>query len=356
VVRHTTDFARVCFFFMILRPHFVSVAARVFFLSLSLSLSLSYSGASFVVDCCWCFCCHRNTMSGAERFQDSHIRGDANLGDIIFKLNVNFLLYVVLIIVFYMLVRFYLEEETEMQHEGSGYALLSTLDEDEREAKDQTSSVSSGTVSSPTAVVVAAVDEGDREDQIELLHFDHTTAADNHSNKNGTKKSTTTTKTLRSSKSSNFLNLHDVSTEPEGTRQEVIQRLAVCCCGLVVSYCLWGLVQERILTQRYDGEFFEFSYGLVFMNRLGGLVLSGFLMWYFQVPYTSSPLWEYSFPSVANMLSSWCQYEVSDCFSVCLILSLSLSHTLSLTHSLSLSHSVLLFDFDCRHLPSTLIS
>jgi len=32
-------------------------------------------------------------------------------------------------------------------------------------------------------------------------------------------------------------------------------------------------------------------------------------MYYFQVKWVSSPIWEYSFPSVANMLSSWCQYK-----------------------------------------------
>lgn len=82
-----------------------------------------------------------------------------------------------------------------------------------------------------------------------------------------------------------------------------------CALGLIISFCIWGLVQERILTQTYDGDFFEYSYGLVFMNRLGGLVLSMVLMHYFKVEWVSSALWEYSFPSVANMLSSWCQYE-----------------------------------------------
>jgi adenosine 3'-phospho 5'-phosphosulfate transporter B2 len=79
--------------------------------------------------------------------------------------------------------------------------------------------------------------------------------------------------------------------------------------GLNVSFCIWGLVQERILTQTYNGDFFGYSYGLVFLNRLGGLVLSTVLMYYFQVEWVKSPLWEYSFPSVANMLSSWCQYK-----------------------------------------------
>ena len=88
-----------------------------------------------------------------------------------------------------------------------------------------------------------------------------------------------------------------------------MQRLAYCAAGLVVSFCIWGLVQERILTQTYCGEFFEYSYGLVFMNRLGGLIFSSYLMYYFKVPWVQSALWEHSFPSVANMLSSWCQYE-----------------------------------------------
>lgn len=63
------------------------------------------------------------------------------------------------------------------------------------------------------------------------------------------------------------------------------------------------------MTKMLLGDFFEYSYGLVFFNRLGGLIFSAYLMRHFKVDWVSSPLWEYSFPSVANMLSSWCQYE-----------------------------------------------
>lgn len=97
--------------------------------------------------------------------------------------------------------------------------------------------------------------------------------------------------------------------EPDGTKDEVIQRCIFCAMGLHITFGIWGLLQERMLTQTYDGEYFVDSYGLVFMNRLGGLVLSTVLMFYFKVDWIKSPLWEYSFPSVANMLSSWCQYE-----------------------------------------------
>ena len=49
-------------------------------------------------------------------------------------LSVNFLLYVVLIIVFYMLVRFYLEEETSAV--AVGYAPVPQIDETEIELTD----------------------------------------------------------------------------------------------------------------------------------------------------------------------------------------------------------------------------
>ena len=105
-----------------------------------------------------------------------------------------------------------------------------------------------------------------------------------------------------------FLNVNEWG-EPDGTKQEVIQKAIFCAVGLNASFCVWGLLQERILTQTYDGVFFHHSYGLVFLNRLGGLVLSTCLVYYFKIEWVKSPLWEYSFPSVANMLSSWCQYK-----------------------------------------------
>lgn len=109
-------------------------------------------------------------------------------------------------------------------------------------------------------------------------------------------------------KNRSFLNLNEWG-EPEGTKQEVIQKVLWCSAGLNIVFVCWGLLQERILTKPYDGVYFEYSYGLVFLNRLGGLILSGAIVHYYKVDFVKSPLWEYSFPSVANMLSSWCQYE-----------------------------------------------
>lgn len=211
-------------------------------------------------------------------------RSDANLADIIFVLAVNFLLYVLLIIVFYMIVRFYLEEDVTGNYSEKGYQPVPTND-----AEEDVDDVTPYKEADPTETTDLI-----QEKTMKSLHSDYPAPK--------------IIKTASESKSAQFLNLHDFE-EPSGTKQEIVEKLIKCSLGLVVTFSIWGLVQERILTQTYDGEFFVYSYGLVFMNRLGGVLLSLFLMYYYQVPWYPSALWEYSFPSVANMLSSWCQYE-----------------------------------------------
>lgn len=178
---------------------------------------------------------------------------------------VNFLLYVTLIIVFYMLVRFYLEEETS----ADSYLSYSPLPIEEKE-------------------VELVQSDNDTEDIIEETK--------NNEKKPGIKRV------------GSFLNVNEW-VEPEGTKMEVIQRVIFCAVGLNISFSIWGLVQERMLTYPYNGDYFIYSYGLVFINRLGGLILSAVLMYHYKVSWVSTPLYEFSFPSVANMLSSWCQYE-----------------------------------------------
>lgn len=174
---------------------------------------------------------------------------------------VNLLLYTVLIIVFYMLTRFYLEEETSSEGCRAEYTPVKTVDPDEPETLKMEDSVGSG---------------------------DDTSGA---SRTMGT-----------------FLNILDFA-EPEGTKQEVIQRVFFCAFGLHMSFCVWALLQERMLTLPYDGDYFVYSFGLVFSTRFLGLLLSAILMSYYKIEWVSTPLFEYAFPSVSNILSSWCQYE-----------------------------------------------
>lgn len=102
--------------------------------------------------------------------------------------------------------------------------------------------------------------------------------------------------------------------EQENTsKAEVLRRLALCVLMLNVTFVTWGVLQERMLTRRYPrytGEFFVYSYALVFTNRFWTLIMSGMLMLYLKPRRSSSTvIYEYSFPSISNMLSSWCQYE-----------------------------------------------
>jgi len=97
------------------------------------------------------------------------------------------------------------------------------------------------------------------------------------------------------------------------SKMEVVKRLLFCSLMLNVTFVTWGLLQERMLTRRYPrftGEYFTYSYFLVFSNRLWTFVMSGLLMLYIK-PHASKStvIYEYSFPAISNMLSSWCQYE-----------------------------------------------
>ena len=104
------------------------------------------------------------------------------------------------------------------------------------------------------------------------------------------------------------------SFEQENTsKTDVLKRLLICVISLNVTFIIWGVLQERMLTRRYPrftGEFFTYSYALVFTNRFWTLIMSTFLMMYFKPRRScSTVIYEYSFPSISNMLSSWCQYE-----------------------------------------------
>ena len=97
------------------------------------------------------------------------------------------------------------------------------------------------------------------------------------------------------------------------SRSKVLQRLVFCSLMLNVTFVAWGALQERMLTRRYPrhtGDYFTYSYALVFTNRFWTLVMSGMLLWYLKPRLSrSTVIYEYSFPSISNMLSSWCQYE-----------------------------------------------
>lgn len=82
-----------------------------------------------------------------------------------------------------------------------------------------------------------------------------------------------------------------------------------------MSYLTWGVLQERVMTRSYAaspeaaGEKFTDSQFLVFMNRILALTVSGLWCVMFHQPRHGAPMYKYSFASLSNILSSWCQYE-----------------------------------------------
>lgn len=108
---------------------------------------------------------------------------------------------------------------------------------------------------------------------------------------------------------SNFLEFQQESL----SRSQVLKRLIFCSIMLNLTFVLWGALQERMLTRRYPrytGDYFTYSYALVFTNRFWTLVMSTALMFYLKPRRSQSTvIYEYSFPAISNMLSSWCQYE-----------------------------------------------
>lgn len=84
--------------------------------------------------------------------------------------------------------------------------------------------------------------------------------------------------------------------------------------GLQISFLSWGVLQEKVMTQKYinsEGEsgYFKDSQFLVFVNRILAFCMSGIVVLCRRQPRHKCPMYKYSFCSLSNIMSSWCQYE-----------------------------------------------
>ncbi|CAH0677569.1 unnamed protein product [Spodoptera exigua] len=91
-------------------------------------------------------------------------------------------------------------------------------------------------------------------------------------------------------------------------------QLAFCFIGLMSSYLVWGLLQEKIMTQVYvmaDGSTTRFSDSqfLVFVNRLAALLAAAARLACSRAPLAPVPLYKFSYCALTNVVSAWCQYE-----------------------------------------------
>ncbi len=63
------------------------------------------------------------------------------------------------------------------------------------------------------------------------------------------------------------------------------------------------------MTQSYDGQKFTNSQFLVFVNRILAVVIAFVYINITTQPVHRAPFYKYSYASISNTLSSWCQYE-----------------------------------------------
>ncbi|MDA7838720.1 hypothetical protein N9A45_00135 [bacterium] len=76
-----------------------------------------------------------------------------------------------------------------------------------------------------------------------------------------------------------------------------------CTAALLACYITWGIAQERIMSNEYNGQRFQYPAVLVFLNRL---VASSFAS--YMVKDVTQPLFKFSVASMANIVASVCQY------------------------------------------------
>jgi len=94
--------------------------------------------------------------------------------------------------------------------------------------------------------------------------------------------------------------------------QEVLPHLRCMCCGLgiVLMLGIYGVIQERIMSQPYGGDLFKVSVFLVLCNRIFAVIFAVFMCLVKQESCVNkAPLWKYFAISLSNVAASTCQYE-----------------------------------------------
>jgi len=215
---------------------------------------------------------------------------------VLIELSTNFLLYVAMVMITTMVARIYFPSWLEPREEPAtrmSHAYMNVMED---------------------AYKSDFSDEDEEDEEEELLVFEEG-GSSRRSEGNGKEDEDSeegghnTVSRMSSASGSSFL-FYDQERE---SKESVYTNLAICAVMLNVTFISWGLLQERMLTRRYPrltGEYFTYSYALVFTNRFWTLIMSGMLLLYFK-PRTSrsTVIYQYAFPSISNMLSSWCQYE-----------------------------------------------
>jgi len=80
--------------------------------------------------------------------------------------------------------------------------------------------------------------------------------------------------------------------------------------GIIGMLGVYGVIQERIMSEPYDGDFFRVSVFLVLCNRLVAILYAlGMVKIKGEEFGNKAPLWKYLAVSLSNVAATWCQYE-----------------------------------------------
>mmetsp|Transcript_114259 Transcript_114259/g.224107 ORF Transcript_114259/g.224107 Transcript_114259/m.224107 type:complete len:355 (-) Transcript_114259:173-1237(-) len=80
--------------------------------------------------------------------------------------------------------------------------------------------------------------------------------------------------------------------------------------GIIVMLGMYGVIQERIMSEPYGTEFFKASVFLVLCNRLVAITYAfGMIKLKGEDMANKAPLWKYLAISFSNVAATWCQYE-----------------------------------------------
>jgi len=92
--------------------------------------------------------------------------------------------------------------------------------------------------------------------------------------------------------------------------QAAEQSLDACACfaGIVIFFCGYGIAQEFIMTQDYNGERFPAVSFLILSNRLAIVAISGLLLVAARESVVFSAAKWTVIPGITVLVSSWCQY------------------------------------------------
>eukprot|EP00408_Alexandrium_pacificum_P027425 CAMPEP_0171193966 /NCGR_PEP_ID=MMETSP0790-20130122/20649_1 /TAXON_ID=2925 /ORGANISM="Alexandrium catenella, Strain OF101" /LENGTH=149 /DNA_ID=CAMNT_0011659155 /DNA_START=53 /DNA_END=498 /DNA_ORIENTATION=+ len=80
--------------------------------------------------------------------------------------------------------------------------------------------------------------------------------------------------------------------------------------GIVGMLLIYGLLQERIMSEPYGDDMFSVSVFLVWCNRVVAIAFALCMIFAKSEGFkNSAPLWKYLAISLSNVAASWCQYE-----------------------------------------------